>query len=342
MGSLFSITKIQKGNTTGEKVHVPDGLMDPTVALLGAVEFFVVLAAVLALSSKKMREQNLPKIAVLCAGIFVAQMLNFPIGGGTTGHLIGAALLAILVGPLLAVVGITVVLVIQALMFGDGGITAFGVNATNMALIAPLTGWAVYTLLKPLLERTGKAGESMAVAAAAWSSVFVASAACAAQLAVSYEISDGAYGIVGSVSIPAMLGYHAIIGVGEAIITVGVVAYLSAVSPKAFAKPEPGPAGSGFISKVASSKLTAASLAILLVFALALPLYFIFSSEGDDGLERTMSDAGVEEGDQVLSAPFSYGDEYFAALFAGLLGFLAVALVALGLASAIRRKTQKS
>lgn len=323
-------------------MHVPDGLMDPVVALVGTVEFFVVLAAVLLLSSKKMREQNLPRIAVLCAGIFVAQMLNFPIGGGTTGHLIGAALLAIMVGPLMAIVGITVVLIIQALMFGDGGITAFGLNATNMALIAPLTGWAVYTLIKPLLGGAGRAGESIAVAAAAWSSVFVASAACAAQLAVSYEISDGAYGIVGSVSIPAMLGYHAVIGIGEAIISVGVVAYVSTVSPKAFSKPEPSPSGPGFLSKVASSKLATASLAILLVFALALPLYFLFSSEGEDGLERTMSDADVDEQEQVLSAPFNYGDEYFTGLFAGLLGFLAVALAALGLMKLLGPKSQKS
>jgi len=323
-------------------VHVPDGLMDPLVALVGTVEFFVVLAAVLLLSSKKMREQNLPRTAVLCAGIFVAQMLNFPIGGGTTGHLIGAALLAILVGPLMAIVGITVVLIIQALMFGDGGITAFGLNATNMALIAPLTGWAVYTLVKPLVEGAGKACEGIAVAAAAWSSVFVASAACAAQLAVSYEISGGAYGIVGSVSVPAMLGYHAVIGIGEAIISVGVIAYVSTVSPKAFSKPEQRPAGPGLLSKIASSKLAMASLAILLVFALALPLYFLYSSEGEDGLERTMADAGVDEQDQILSAPFSYGDEYFTALFAGLLGFLVVALLALGLMKSLRWKTGKS
>lgn len=323
-------------------MHIPDGLMDPVVAMVGTLEFLAVFAAVLALSFNRMKEQNLPRIAVLCAGIFVAQMLNFPIGGGTTGHLIGAALLAILVGPLMAIIGMTVVLIIQALMFGDGGITAFGLNAANMALIAPLTGWGVYTLVKPTLEGAGKTGQSIAVAAAAWSSVFVASAACAAQLAVSHAISDGAYGIVGSVSISAMLGYHAVIGIGEAIITVGVVAYLSTVSPSAFSTSEAKPAGNGLAAKIISSKLALASLAILLVFALSLPLYFLYSSEGEDGLERTMSDAGVEEQDQVLSAPFSYGDEYFAALFAGLLGFLVVALVALGLMKALARKVPEN
>lgn len=323
-------------------MHVPDGLMDPVVALVGTVEFLIVIAAVLLVSSKRMKEQNLPRIAVLCAGIFVAQMLNFPIGGGTTGHLIGAALLAILAGPLMAIIGMTVVLIIQALMFGDGGITAFGINATNMAIIAPLAGWGVYTLIKPMSERAGRSGKGIAVAIAAWSSVFIASAACAAQLAVSYAISDGAYGIVGTVSIPAMLGYHAVIGVGEAIISVGVVAYLTTVSPRAFSVPEPGPAGKGLVSRITSSKLALASLSILLVFALALPLYFLYSSEGEDGLERTMSDAGVGEQEQLLSAPFSYGDEYFAALFAGLLGFLVVALLALGLMKILARKTPES
>src|SRR4030042_864569 len=124
-------------------MHIPDGLMDPIVALIGMLEFLAFISVAVYFSSKRLQEKNLPRIALLSAGIFVAQMLNFPIGGGTTGHLIGAALFAILVGPALAVVGMTVVLVIQALMFGDGGITSFGLNAIHMAVIAPLTGWGV-------------------------------------------------------------------------------------------------------------------------------------------------------------------------------------------------------
>src|SRR4030042_1886531 len=122
-------------------MHIPDGLMDPLVVLIGLVEFLVFISAAVYFGSRKLQEKNLPRIAVLSAGIFVAQMLNFPIGGGTTGHLIGGALLAILAGPALAIVGMTVVLLIQSLMFGDGGITSFGLNALNMAIIAPLTGW---------------------------------------------------------------------------------------------------------------------------------------------------------------------------------------------------------
>lgn len=319
-------------------MHIPDGLMDPAVAAIGWAQFAMVVAIALFLSRTRIKDKDLPRIAVLAAGIFVAQMLNFPIGGGTTGHLIGGALFAILAGPVVAVIGMTVILLIQALMFGDGGLTAFGLNAVNMAVIAPLMGWGVYTMLKPLLSRgdapTGKAftaGEAFAIGAGAWASVFVAAAACAAQLAVSHEISDGAFGIAATVSVPAMLGYHAVIGVGEAIITVGVAAYVLRVAPEMFK------AGRGAMERLPglrgmfTSRIAQATAAIMVAFALALPLYFVYSSEGADGLEQTMEDAGVGEGEALLSSPFSYGETYFAALFAGMLGFVAVALLGLAI-----------
>ncbi|MGQ9587042.1 MAG: energy-coupling factor ABC transporter permease [Thermoplasmata archaeon] len=318
-------------------MHIPDGLMDPLVAGVGWVEFATVAAVALYMSGRKVREKDLPRIAVLCAGIFVAQMLNFPIGGGTTGHLIGGALFAILVGPVIAIIGMTIILLIQALMFGDGGLTAFGLNAVNMAVIAPLMGWGVYTMLKPLLSRGGApagktfvSGEAIAIGVGAWASVFVASAACAAELAVSYAISGGAYGIAAAVSVPAMLGYHAVIGVGEAIITVGVAAYVLRIAPEMFkaagtrAAPLPG------LRNIMTSRIAQATVAIMIVFALALPLYFMYSSEGADGLEKTMEDAQVGEGEPLVASPFSYGEDYFTALFAGILGFVTVALLGLG------------
>lgn len=323
-------------------MHIPDGLMDPLVAGLGWAEFMVVAAVAVYLSSRRVKDRDLPRVAVLCAGIFVAQMLNFPVGGGTTGHLVGGALLAIFIGPVVAIVGMTVILAVQALMFGDGGLTAFGLNGLNMAIIAPLIGWGVYTMLKPLLSRgnapSGKAftpGEAVAIGAGAWASVFVAAAACAAELAVSYAISGGAYGIAATVSIPAMLGYHAVIGVGEAIITVGVAAYVLLVAPEMFRSVERGPAKATRVVGLLASRTFQATAAILIAFALALPLYFVYSSEGADGLEKTMEDASVTEGDPLLTSPFSYGETYFAALFAGILGFVAVTLAGLGLMKAI-------
>lgn len=311
-------------------MHIPDGLMDPIVAAVGLVEFLVVIGVALVISRKDLRDKDLTRTALLSAGIFVAQMINFPIGGGTTGHLIGGALFAIMVGPAMAIVGMTVVLLIQALMFGDGGITAFGLNGLNMAVIAPLTGWGVFNLIKPIALRSERLGEGVAVAVASWTSVFVAAAACTAELAVSYAISSGAYGIAATVSVPAMLGYHAIIGIGEAIITVGVVAYVHQVSPETFKhRTGTGVSRSG-VARILSSKTIQATIAILIVFALALPFYFLYASEGKDGLEQTLAGAGVSEGEPIAKSPFSYGEDYFAALFAGIMGFLAVALAMLG------------
>lgn len=316
-------------------MHIPDGLMDPRVAAIGFVEFVVVFAFALLLSRKKMRERDLPRVAVLSAGIFVAQMVNFPIGGGTTGHLIGGALFAILVGPVIAMVGMTVVVLLQALMFGDGGIVALGLNALNMAVIAPLIGWGVYNLMRPLVQRKGEVLSTLAITTGAWASVFVAAAACAAELSVSYAISGGAYGIAATIAIPAMLGYHAIIGLGEAAITAGIAMYLLREAPDAFKSAQSTVSGRLSLENLVKSRTARATVAVLLVFALVLPLYFLYASEGDDGLERTMSDAGVEEGEPLLSSPFSYGEDYFGALFAGLLGFLAVTLVAIAVMGAV-------
>src|SRR4030067_908112 len=98
----------------GVVLHIPDGLMDPRVAALGAIEFVIVIAFALYYSRKRLAEKALPRVALLSAGVFVAQMVNFPVGGGTTGHLIGGALFAIMVGPAMAIVGMTVLLVLQA------------------------------------------------------------------------------------------------------------------------------------------------------------------------------------------------------------------------------------
>lgn len=305
--------------------------MDPLVAAIGLLEFFAVLAGALLLAKKHTRDKDLPRVAIISAGIFVAQMVNFPVGGGTTGHLIGGALFAVLAGPTVAIVGMTAVLLIQALMFGDGGITALGLNAVNMAIIAPLSGWGAYTLLKPVLAPAGRAGEGLAVGLAAWASVFLAAAVCAAELSVSFAISGGGYGIPANVAVPAMLGYHAVIGIGEAILTVGILAYIGTVSPEIRFGGRGTATPNRRFERLTASRIAQATVAVLIVFAAALPFYFLYASEGKDGLEQTMVDSGTLEGDAGLSAPFSYGQNYFAALLAGIVGFLAVSLSTLGI-----------
>lgn len=204
--------------------HIPDGLMDPAVVVAGWALALPVIALAVYRLNKKIDERMVPFMAILAAGIFVAQMLNFPVGGGTTGHLVGAALAVVLLGLYGGIVVMSTILVIQCLVFGDGGLTALGLNLLNMAVIAPLTAYGALKLLK------GR--NTFAVPVAAWASVFLAALVCGLMLALSYSISGGDFGIVASVSIPAMAGWHAIIAIGEAIITTGVVVFISRVAPE--------------------------------------------------------------------------------------------------------------
>jgi cobalt/nickel transport system permease protein len=206
-------------------MHIPDGLMDPVVWIAGYLIAVPVLVLAFRKLGKEAGDERIPFMAVLAAGIFAAQMLNFPVAGGTTGHLIGAALATILVGPAAAMAILTVVILIQCLFFGDGGVTAFGLNLLNMAIVAPLVAWITFKSFR------GKARIG-AIFTAAWLSVFVAAFIAATELSISFWLSGGAYGIAPLVSIPAMLGYHALIGVGEGIITVGILTFVSHVAPE--------------------------------------------------------------------------------------------------------------
>jgi len=213
-------------------MHIPDGLMDPIVWALGFAIAIPVLAWAFRRLGKEADDEHVPFMAVLAAGIFVAQMLNFPVIGGTTGHLIGAALASALLGPIAAMAILTVVILIQSLFFGDGGITALGLNLLNMAVIAPLASSLVYRFSREEVRRT-------AIFAASWISVFLAALATATELSVSYLVSGGLYGVAPLVSFPAMLGYNAVIGVGEGIITVGIWTFVSRVAPEITAMKKP-------------------------------------------------------------------------------------------------------
>jgi cobalt/nickel transport system permease protein len=205
-------------------LHIADGVMAPIVWITAWVVSLAVLGIVFWRMGKGIDERTVPLMAVLAAGIFVAQMLNFPIGGGTTGHLVGATLATILLGPYAAMLIMTVILVIQSLVFGDGGLTALGLNILNMAIIAPLVTFGILAVF-------GERRRILAVPIAAWASVFLTATVCAAQLAISFSVSGGFYGIPGALAFPAMMGVYAIIAVGEAIITTGVVLFLAKVSP---------------------------------------------------------------------------------------------------------------
>ena len=298
-------------------MHIPDGLMSPEVLILGWVLAVPVIAFAIWKLNKNIDERAIPFMAMLAAGIFIAQMLNFPVGGGTTGHLIGAALAVILLGPYAAIVVLTAILMIQCFVFGDGGITALGLNLVNMAVVAPIIAWTTTRFLSGKLDKAG-------IVVAAWLSVVMAALVCALELSLSYELSNGAYGIAANMAIPAMFGYHILIGIGEAAITGGVVLYLAKVSPGTLRMKE-GIAGARSIPAKGYVK---AAFGIILAFAVGLIGFFSFSAAYGDGLEVTMEHAGVQEVEPLFTSILSYGDNYGGALIAGIIGFaLVLALI---------------
>jgi cobalt/nickel transport system permease protein len=191
-------------------VHIPDGFLDAKtfVTLDVAGAGFVAVAA--ARVRRVLSERAVPLMAVLAAFIFAAQMLNFPVAGGTSGHFAGGALAAILLGPWAGVLVMTLVLVIQALVFGDGGILALGANVINMAVIAPFIGYSLYVLIRGAWRN--EAGRFVGAFVAAWLAVVAAATACALELAASGTTPL-------AVVLPAMAGVHAVIGLGEGLVT---------------------------------------------------------------------------------------------------------------------------
>lgn len=203
-------------------MHIPDGFLDLKTALSAAV----VSAGALSYSIKQTREvlddRQAPMMGVAAAFIFAAQMVNFPVAGGTSGHLIGGTLAAVTFGPWPAMLIMTAVLIIQAFVFQDGGISALGGNILLMGVVAPLVGYAVYSILAGNGENRMRL--ILSTFAAGWLSTLTASVLCAVLLASSGTVSL-------QVAIPAMAGWHALIGIGEGLITALVISYLTKVKP---------------------------------------------------------------------------------------------------------------
>ncbi|MFC1874882.1 energy-coupling factor ABC transporter permease [Chloroflexota bacterium] len=196
-------------------IHIPDGFLNTATVVTTGVASVGGVANAVRIANKKLGEKHIPMMGILAAFIFAAQMLNFPVAGGTSGHIIGAALVAILLGPWATVIIMSVVLIAQSLIFQDGGLLALGANIFNMGVVAGFSAYYIYRIMGSLL---GDNSRSKLVAGfiAAWASVLLASVACAIELAVS-----GTSPL--SVVLPAMAGVHALIGIGEGLVTVAVV-----------------------------------------------------------------------------------------------------------------------
>jgi cobalt/nickel transport system permease protein len=206
-------------------MHVPDGFLDaPTSVVTG-----VVAAGGVAVALRKARgeldDRTAPMAGLVAAFIFAGQMINFPVGAGTSGHLLGGALAAVLVGPWTGALCISVVLLVQALFMADGGVTALGTNITLMGLVGCFTGYAVFRLVAAVLPRRTS---SIAPAAAVGALVSVPVAACVFTLL--FALGGTAPVDTGAV-LTAMLGWHTVIGIGEAVVTGLVVASVVAARP---------------------------------------------------------------------------------------------------------------
>jgi len=214
-------------------MHIPDGFIDLQTAAVTAVLAGVGIAIALRDVRRRLPSRRVPLIGLAAAFVFAAQMLNFPVAAGTSGHLIGAVLVCVLLGPAAAVIVMTTVLVLQCLMFADGGVTALGANVLNLGVIAPTVGYAVYTAVRRIGPR-GLRTLLLAAGFAAWCSTLAAALACAVQLAASGTVPL-------NLALPAMSGVHMLIGLGEAVITMLVVAVIARARPELIDGIDSGP-----------------------------------------------------------------------------------------------------
>jgi cobalt/nickel transport system permease protein len=268
-------------------MHIPDGFVDGTVALVTGAASLAAVTAAVRRESAHLGERSVPLLGVTAAFVFAAQMVNFPVVGGTSGHLLGGVLTGVLMGPWAAAIVLTVVLSVQALAMADGGITALGANVLNMAVIGGMGGYLVFAALRRLAPRT-RSGYFMAVAGAAWASVVLSSAAASLELALSGTVPL-------RVSLPAMTSIHMVIGVGEALITVTIVAAVLASRPDLVKTLTPDRTTTGERRRMPAGRrrvgvFTAGALALAVAVFLA-PL----ASSSPDGLERVAQDKGFAQ-----------------------------------------------
>jgi cobalt/nickel transport system permease protein len=204
-------------------MHIPDGFLATDVALACAVPAVVAVGYGVRRAGVELDERRVPLLGVTAAFIFAAQMLNFPVAGGTSGHFLGAALAAILLGPWLACLVLAVVLFVQAFVFADGGITALGANVLNMGVIGALLVGGLMVAARSIAGR-GRGAMLAISAAGAWLAVMAGATATALELALSGTVPLATV-------LPAMLGVHTLIGVGEAVITAAAVNAVLATRP---------------------------------------------------------------------------------------------------------------
>ncbi|HJU52407.1 MAG TPA: energy-coupling factor ABC transporter permease [Acidimicrobiia bacterium] len=320
-------------------MHIPDGFINVATAAGAGVLAASGLGASLRKTGRDLSERQIPFAGLTAAFIFAVQMLNFPVAAGTSGHLLGGSLAAILLGPWLGALAVSVVVFVQALMFADGGIVALGLNVLNMALVTALVGWGVFRSLMKVLPRRPSAVMIASMLAGAVSVV-----ASSFGFVLQYAIG-GEGGAPLQAVFQAMVGVHSLIGIGEGLITALAVGAVLAVRPD-------------LVKGVSDLQLprlaTAPSRRSILAFvsgglAVALVLVFLVApiASGDpDGLERVAIDNGFIESarEHPLGGPLAdYGvsgieNEQTGTVLAGAIGVGATFVAGLIVATILRRR----
>ena len=309
-----------------QPMHVPDGFLSTPVSIVLWLMAIVGVGYALLRVSRDLDERKVPLMGVMAAAIFAGQMLNFSVTGGTSGHLMGSALAAIVLGPWAAVLVMACVVGTQALLFQDGGLLALGANTVNMALVGVAVGYAVYLTLRKLAGERRR-GVFAAGFLSGWSSILIAALFVGLQLAVSGTSPA-------NIAVPTMGAIHLLIGVGEGLITAGALALLWAARPDLLA-PRPGQVHGGRAVWIGG-----------LVLAIALAILSPLASTHPDGLEWVAEQKGFLEAQQ--DAPFriipdyvfpGIANEKVATIVAGVVG-LGIVFGVMGLVGMARRKRQ--
>lgn len=211
-------------------MHLPDGLLDPiTTVLLWIITVLIMILGYFKMGKifeKEDSEKLIPYIGVLAAVIFAFQFVNYPIPGGTSGHLVGGTLVAVILGPWASLIVLFLILVIQSL-FGDGGITALGANAFNMGIIGGILGFYIVVILIKMFNKTSLKKEikvTISTAIGSYLAIIIAALVCGIEIGVASDIPI-------EVSIPAMVFWHLLIGIGEAIISALIIFYIYKAKP---------------------------------------------------------------------------------------------------------------
>ncbi len=205
-------------------LHVPDGFLNAPVLTITWLISIGLIALALNRVQAEYQDRAVPLMGVCAAFIFAAQMINFPIPGGTSGHLLGGTLAGALLGPWAGSLVMVVVFIVQGVVFQDGGITAMGANIFNMGLIGTFGGYYIFRTIRYAIGRDKLSGMVVGTSVAAWLSVVVAAAFCALELAMSGTVPL-------NVAMSAMVGWHIFIGIGEALITVATVTFIWRTRP---------------------------------------------------------------------------------------------------------------